>query len=211
MPLPRRLGLFLVVCAPSGTGKTTLLRRLMEEFPTLSFSVSATTRAPRSGEVDGRDYLFLSPEAFAAWREEGKFAEWAEVHGNFYGTPLEPVRQALAAGKDILFDVDVQGAAKLRQTLGAGGAYVFILPPSRAELNRRLSARGTDSPEVITRRMATAQKELTEAPLFDYWVENADLDTAYADLRAIYLAERRRPRYHPELLRELLSQWEAAI
>lgn len=210
MPLPRRLGLFLVVCAPSGTGKTTLLRRLLEEFPILSFSVSATTRDPRPGEVDGRDYQFLSPETFAAWREAGQFAEWAEVHGNFYGTPLEPVRQALAAGRDLLFDVDVKGAARLRQTLGPG-AYVFLLPPSRAELNRRLAARGTDSPEIITRRMAAAQKELTEAPLFDFWVENADLDTAYADLRAVYLAERRRPRYHPQFLRELLAQWEAAI
>jgi guanylate kinase len=210
MPLARRLGLFLVVCAPSGGGKTTLLKLLREEFPGLSYSVSATTRAPRPGEVDGRDYLFLSPETFTAWRQEEKFAEWAEVHGNFYGTPLEPVRQALAAGRDVLFDVDVQGAAKLRQTLGLG-AYIFILPPSRAELNRRLSARGTDFPEVITRRLAAAPKELAEAPLFDYWVENADLDTAYADLRAVYLAERRRPRYHPQLLRELLAQWEAAI
>lgn len=210
MPQPSRLGLFLVICAPSGTGKTTLLRRLREEFPVLSFSVSATTRAPRPGEVDGRDYLFLAPETFTAWREQGKFAEWAEVHGNCYGTPLEPVRQALASGKDVLFDVDVQGAAKLRETLGPG-AYVFILPPSRDELHRRLCGRGTDAPEVIARRLAGARKELAEAPLFDYWVENADLDTAYADLRAVYLAERRRPRYHPRLLQELLAQWETGL
>jgi guanylate kinase len=210
MLLARRLGLFLVVCAPSGGGKTTLLRLLRDEFPNLSYSVSATTRAPRQGEVDGRDYHFLSPETFMAWREADRLAEWAEVHGHFYGTPVEPVRQALAAGRDVLFDVDVQGAAKLRQTLGLG-AYVFILPPSRAELGRRLAARATDSPEVVAHRLAAAQKELAEAPLFDYWVENDDLKTAYADLRAVYLAERRRPRYHPQLLRELLSQWEAAI
>ena len=206
----RRLGLFLVVCAPSGTGKSTLVKRLCAEFPNLSFSVSATTRAPRLGEVDGRDYHFLSREAFLAWRDDGLLAEWAEVHGNFYGTPVEPVRRTLSAGGDVLFDIDVQGAAQLRQSLGPGG-YIYVLPPSRAELSRRLSARGTDSPEVVLRRLSAAPRELAQAPLFDYWVENADLDAAYADLRAIYLAERRRPRYHPDFLRELLSQWEAAI
>jgi len=206
----KRLGLFMVLCAPSGAGKSTLIRRLCAEFPSLSFSISATTRAPRTGETPGVDYHFLSRDAFLAWREAGKLAEWAEVHGNFYGTPADPVREALAAGRDMLFDVDVQGAAQLRTSLGPG-AYVFILPPSRAELSRRLSGRGTDSPEVVAKRLAAAQKELSEAPLFDYWVENADLDTAYADLRAVYLAERHRPRYHPELLQELLSQWEAAI
>ncbi len=205
-----RLGLFLVVCAPSGTGKSTLVRRLCAEFPNLSFSVSATTRAPRHGELDGVDYHFLDRETFLDWREGGKLAEWAEVHGNFYGTPLEPVRAALAAGRDVLFDIDVQGAAQLRQSLGAG-AYVFILPPSRAELSRRLSARGTDSPEVVARRLAAAPKELADAPLFDYWLENADLESAYADLRAVYMAERRRPCRHPRLLPELLAQWEAAI
>ncbi len=207
---PRRLGLFMVLCAPSGAGKSTLIKRLCAEFPALSFSVSATTRAPRPGERPGIDYHFLSREAFLAWREAGRLAEWAEVHGNFYGTPAEPVRQALAAGRDMLFDIDIQGAAQLRQSLGQG-AYVFVLPPSRAELSRRLSERGTDSPEVVARRLAAAGPELAEAPLFDYWVENADLDTAYADLRAVYLAERRRPRYHPDFLRELLAQWEAAI
>ena len=188
----RRQGLFLVVCAPSGTGKSTLIRRLCAEFSNLSFSVSATTRAPRAGEVDGRDYHFMAPETFVAWREAGKLAEWAEVYGHFYGTPIDPVRQSLAAGRDVLFDIDIQGAAQLRQSLGAG-AYVFVLPPSRAELSRRLSARGTDTPEVVARRLAAARGELDAAPRFDYWVENDDLDTAYADLRAIYLAERRRP------------------
>lgn len=207
---PRALGLFLVVCAPSGTGKTTLLGRLLREFPNLAFSVSATTRPPRPGEVDGRDYHFLTTETFAVWRQAGKFAEWAEVHGNFYGTPLEPVRRSLAAGRDVLFDVDVQGAAKLRQTLGPG-AYVFVLPPSRQELARRLAGRGTDAPEVVARRLAAAGGELEQAPLFDYWVENLDLETAYGELRAVYLAEGRRPRYHPHLLPTLLAQWTAAV
>ncbi|WP_428567414.1 MAG: guanylate kinase [Solidesulfovibrio sp. DCME] len=206
----KRLGLVFVVCAPSGTGKSTLVRRLCNEFDSLSFSVSATTRAPRPGEADGVDYHFLTRQTFLDWRGTGKLAEWAEVYGNFYGTPVEPVRQALAAGRDVLFDIDVQGAAQLRQSLGAG-AYVFVLPPSRAELSRRLSGRGTDSPEVVAGRLAAAPKEIADAPLFDYWVENDDLEAAYADLRAVYMAERRRPRYHPQLLPELLHQWEAAI
>jgi guanylate kinase len=206
MPVSR-LGLFMVLCAPSGAGKSTLIRRLRAEFPDLSFSISATTRAPRPGETPDVDYHFLSRSDFVAWREAGKLAEWAEVHGNFYGTPAEPVRQALAAGHDMLFDIDVQGAAQLRQSLGHG-AYVYILPPSRAELFRRLSDRGADAPEVMARRLTAARAELAQAPLFDYWVENTNLDTAYADLRAVYLAERRRPRYHPDLLQALLSQWD---
>lgn len=209
MPV-KRLGLLLVVCAPSGTGKSTLIRRLCAEFPSLSFSISATTRAPRPGETPGKDYHFLSREEFLAWREAGRLAEWAEVHGNYYGTPIEPLREALAAGRDMLFDIDIQGASQLRKSLGQG-AYVFILPPSRAELSRRLSGRGTDSPEVVARRLAAAPREIAEAPLFDYWVENAGLEAAYEDLRAVYMAERRRPCYHPDLLRELLLQWEAAI
>ena len=207
----RRLGMFLVICAPSGAGKSTLIKKLCAQFPAISFSVSATTRAPRQGERPGIDYHFLSREEFLAWREAGKLAEWAEVHGNFYGTPLEPVKDALAAGRDILFDIDVQGAAQLRDSLGRDGAYIYILPPSRAELCRRLSGRGTDSPEVVAKRLAAAQGELAQAPLFDYWVENAELEAAYGDLKAIYLAERRRPQRHPDFLGELLAQWEAAI
>jgi len=206
----KRLGMLLVVCAPSGAGKSTLIKKLCAEFPSLSFSVSATTRDPRPGETPGKDYHFLSRQEFLDWREAGRLAEWAEVHGNFYGTPADPVREGLAAGRDMLFDVDVQGAAQLRQSLGHG-AYVFILPPSRAELSRRLSQRGADTPEVVARRLAAAPGEIADAPLFDYWVENADLETAYNDLRAVYLAERRRPRYHPGFLRELLGQWEAAV
>lgn len=207
---PRRLGFFMVLCAPSGTGKSTLARKLCAEFDNLSFSISATTRPPRDGETNGRDYHFLTPEEFAAWRDSGRLAEWAQVHGHLYGTPLLPLRESLASGRDVIFDIDVQGAAQLRQSLGSG-AYVFILPPSRAELSRRLSARGTESPESVAKRMVAARGELEAAHLFDYWVENVELEAAYADLRAIYLAERRRPRLHPELVRDLLDQWNAAI
>ena len=139
----QRAGVVLVLCAPSGTGKTTLVRRLREEFPQFAYSVSCTTRAPREGEVDGRDYHFLTHEEFVRRRDAGFFAEWAEVHGNFYGTPLAATLATIEAGQDLLFDIDVQGAAQLRTSLPQG-TYVFILPPSRVELERRLRSRGTD-------------------------------------------------------------------
>ena len=147
-----RLGIALVISAPSGTGKTTLIKRLRKEFPTFGYSVSCTTRAPRDGEVDGRDYHFLSRERFVELRDQGHFAEWAEVHGNFYGTPLPPVREMLAKGQDILFDIDVQGAAQLRKNM-PDARFLFILPPSVEELERRLRGRGLDSEEVILRRL----------------------------------------------------------
>lgn len=136
-----RLGIALVISAPSGTGKTTLIKRLRKEFPNFGYSISCTTRAPREGEVDGKDYHFLSRERFVELRDQGHFAEWAEVHGNFYGTPLPPVREMLAKGQDILFDIDVQGAAQLRKNM-PDARFLFILPPSMEELERRLHGRG---------------------------------------------------------------------
>ncbi|WP_302608427.1 guanylate kinase, partial [uncultured Desulfovibrio sp.] len=133
----RREGIALVLSAPSGTGKTTLIKRLLAEFPHFGYSVSCTTRQPRQGEEHGKDYFFLSREEFERRRAEQAFAEWAEVHGNFYGTPLAPVKEMLHQGQDVLFDIDVQGAAQLRLTLEEA-AFVFILPPSMAELERRL-------------------------------------------------------------------------
>lgn len=199
-----RLGIVLVVCAPSGAGKSTLVRRLLAEFPNLRFSVSCTTRPPRAGEVEGRDYRFLERAAFESLRGAGHFAEWAEVHGNLYGTPKEPVEEALARGRDVLFDIDVQGARQLRASF-PDGVFVFVLPPSIAELSRRLKGRGTDAPEVVERRLGNALRELAAAPEFGFWVVNDDLDTAYGELRAVYLAGRARPACRPGLLAAVLA------
>ena len=192
-----RRGLPLVICAPSGAGKSTLIGMLRREFP-LEFSVSCTTRAPREGERDGADYWFLGREEFLRRRGEGFFAEWAEVHGNFYGTPLRPVQEMLAAGRDVLFDIDVQGAAQLSLTLPEA-RFLFILPPSLAELERRLRARGTDSEDSIRTRLANARAEIAQSHWFDALVVNGDLDAAYDRLRAFYLAGTLRPALSPRL------------
>ena len=192
-----RRGLPLVICAPSGAGKSTLIGMLRREFP-LEFSVSCTTRAPREGESDGADYWFLGREEFLRRRGEGFFAEWAEVHGNFYGTPLRPVQEMLAAGRDVLFDIDVQGAAQLSLTLPEA-RFLFILPPSLAELERRLRARGTDSEGSIRTRLANARAEIAQSHWFDALVVNGDLDAAYDRLRAFYLAGTLRPALSPRL------------
>jgi guanylate kinase len=204
---PERLGLVLVICAPSGTGKSTLVRRLVEEYPRFAFSVSCTTRAPRGQERDGVDYHFLSKDDFLSMRDKGEFAEWAEVHGNYYGTPLVPLRQELDQGRDVLFDIDVQGAMQLKRSF-PDGLYVFLLPPSRTELERRLRGRGTDAEEAIRRRLAGAAKEMHAAPEFDHWIVNDDLDRAYEKLRAVYLAGRSKPVFLPGLLRGILHSFE---
>lgn len=182
-----RLGLVLVVCGPSGVGKGTLVARLRRQYPGFAFSVSCTTRSPRQGEQDGVDYHFVTRERFEALRAEGHFAEWAEVHGNYYGTPKTPVAEHLAAGRDVIFDIDVQGAFQLRGHF-PDGLYVFILPPSLSVLEARLRGRGTDSEEQISRRMRNALGELRQAHRFDYLVVNDSLDAAYEALRAVYQA-----------------------
>lgn len=201
-----RSGVALVVCAPSGAGKTTLVKRLLNEFDRFAYSVSYTTRPPREGEVDGRDYHFVQREKFRSLAEEGFFAEWAEVHGNYYGTPLAAVRENLAAGRDVLFDVDVQGAKQLRAG-SLGARFVFVLPPSRQILEQRLRGRGTDSDEVVQRRLANALGELREAHWFDAVVINDDLEVAYDELRSLYISatcgmESRRP-----FLENILASW----
>ena len=201
-----RSGLCLVVCAPSGGGKTTLLRRLREEFPNLQFSVSCTTRAPRNGEVHGQDYYFLSEAEFIARRDAGDFAEWAEVHGKLYGTPLSWVKEELAAGYDLLFDIDVQGAAQLKAHLAKEAVFVFIVPPSLKALEERLRGRGTDDDETIARRISNAAREIAEAPWFDAIVENNDLGAAYDLLRSIYLAAGANPRRHKQFIAALLKE-----
>ena len=198
-----RMGLPLIICAPSGTGKTTLIHRLCEEF-SLGLSVSCTTRPPRPGEVDGRDYIFLDKDTFVTMRRQGHFAEWAEVHGNFYGTPLQPVRERLARGEDMLFDIDVQGAAQLALTLPEA-RFVFILPPSLEVLAERLRLRDTDSPEAVELRLNNARIELRNCHWFDAWIINDDLDQAYRELKAFYMAATLRPSLQPGLARAVLE------
>lgn len=200
----KRNGVVLVVCAPSGAGKTTLVKRLLQEFPHFGYSVSCTTRSPRPGETDGVDYHFLSGEEFEQRRAQGYFAEWAEVYGNFYGTPLPPTLGMLEQGKDVLFEIDVQGAAQLRLTLPAG-KYVFILPPSMSVLEERLRGRGSDDEATIARRLANAAREMREAHWFDAWIVNDVLDTAYDELRAAYIAATLAPRLRPLLVRGVME------
>lgn len=204
---PQRSGIALVICAPSGTGKTTLTKRLIAEFPQFAFSVSCTTRRPRPGETHGQDYEFLTAAEFLRRRDVGFFAEWAEVHGNYYGTPLEATRELLASGRDMVFDIDVQGAAQLRRTI-PGARLVFILPPSRQELERRLRGRGTESEESLAKRLAMAERELTQAHWFNLWIVNDGLEQAWQELRAAYLAATLSPVCRPGFLNSLLKEWD---
>lgn len=202
-----RIGVPLVICAPSGAGKTTLIKRLLQEFNRFAYSVSYTTRLPRKGETHGQDYFFVSREDFVSLADKGFFAEWAEVHGNMYGTPLSGVQEHLAAGRDVLFDVDVQGARQLKEG-ELPATFVFVLPPSGATLRARLESRGTDSPEIIAHRLNNAPEEIMEARWFDAWVINDDLDTAYDELRAIYMAATCKPRTRPGLVDKMLTEWQ---
>ncbi len=201
-----RVGLCLVLSAPSGAGKSTLVGRLRAEFPGFAYSISCTTRAPRGGEEDGVHYHFLTREQFVTKREEGYFAEWAEVHGNFYGTPKAPVEKLLRDGRDVLFDIDVQGAMQLKEVFPQA-LYVFILPPSREVLEARLRGRGTDAEEVIAKRMRNALGELRMAGRFDFHIVNDDLEEAADELRAVYVAGRARAVNRPGLVEGLLAQW----
>ena len=181
--------LLLIVCSPSGAGKTTLTRRLLAELPELTFSVSHTTRGPRPNEVQGKDYHFIQRDTFEGMVARGEFAEWAEVHGNFYGTSSAEIARAKTEGKrGVVFDIDYQGArqiqAKFKEAVG-----VFILPPSLEELERRLRGRATDAEDVIQRRFAKALVEIEHYPLLDYLVVNDDIDRASGDLRSVVRAE----------------------
>ena len=178
-----RLGRMLVISGPSGSGKTTICKRLLQD-PRVRFSVSATTRSPRPGEVDGRDYHFVSKERFRAMIAEGAFIEHAEVYGNMYGTLRRPMEEALASGLVYLLEIDVQGALQLK-TLGEPGIYVFIAPPSFDELRRRLEARKTELPEVLERRLKKAEDEWRERGKYDQVVVNDALERAVAEVRAI--------------------------
>jgi guanylate kinase len=200
----KKTGLVLVVCAPPGTGKTTLIKMLMEEFPQIGYSTSCTTRSPRDGEIHGQDYTFVTHEVFLEFQRGGYFAEWAEVYGNFYGTPLNPTLDILRSGKDVLFDIDVQGAAQLRLTLSTG-RYVFILPPSLKVLEERLRGRALDSEESIQRRLTMARNEIREAHWFNAWIVNDALSRAYDALRSVYIAATLEPSWQPLVLRNILE------
>ena len=202
-----RPGIALVLCAPSGAGKTTLSKRLLEEFPAFAFSISCTTRAPRPGETDGKDYHFLCKETFLELRDAGHFAECAEVHGNFYGTPLQAAQETLASGRDLLFDIDVQGAEQLKKTM-PHACFIFILPPSRETLEQRLRGRGSETEESLAKRLGNAKREIAEAVWFDILITNDSLDTAYEDLRATYRAATLSPLRQPGLVPDLLKEWQ---
>ena len=193
MTLAPRRGLLIMLSSPSGAGKSTLARRLMAKDPGMRFSVSATTREPRPGEVDGREYWFMSRPAFQAAAVRGDMLEHAEVFGNLYGSPRAPIEAELAAGRDVLLDIDWQGGQQVRNSaLGRDVVSVFILPPSLAELDRRLRERGQDAPEVIAGRMAKSQAEISHWAEYDFVLVNDDLDRAEADLTTILAAERLR-------------------
>ncbi len=191
---PRR-GLMLVISSPSGAGKTSLSRRLVSDHAELDLSISATTRGPRPGEQDGREYHFVDAPRFAAMVADDAFLEWAEVHEHRYGSPKAPVMAALDAGRDVLFDIDWQGAMSIASAAAGDVVRVFILPPSMADLSRRLHARAQDAEDVIERRLGRAYGEIAMWGEYDYVILNDDFDKAYADLAHIYHAERlRRPR-----------------
>lgn len=187
----KREGLILILSAPSGAGKTSLCRELFKSFPDMKESVSYTTRLPRAGEVEGEAYHFVSHEIFEKMVEEDAFAEWALVHGNMYGTALHTLEEARKNGIDIVLDIDCQGALKLKEQFD-GGIYVFIMPPSMAELRRRLESRSSDVQEVIERRIVRAADEMREARWYDYIIINDDFDVACRELSAIVIAYRRK-------------------
>jgi guanylate kinase len=205
----KRRGIMLVLSSPSGAGKTTLANMLIAAESNLHLSISATTRQPRPGEAQGKDYFFMDRAGFEDLRDKGAFLEWAEVFGNLYGTPRESVERALSEGKDILFDIDWQGARQLYAAASEDVIRVFILPPSREILAARLEGRASDSAEVVAQRMAGAAAEIEHWDEYDYILVNNDLNESLTALRAILAAERCRRERNPGLqmlVRELLAR-----
>jgi guanylate kinase len=193
MPGLARQGLMLILSSPSGAGKTSLTRMLLQKKELdLTLSISVTTRPRRSSEVDGIHYSFISKKRFEAMRDGGELLEWAQVHGNFYGTPREPVERTLAQGRDVLFDIDYQGTEQVKAKAGADVVTIFILPPSMRELKARLERRAEDEGEAIAKRLANARNEIARWTLYDYVLVNADLQRTFEDLVAILTAERLR-------------------
>ena len=191
-PEARTRGILMMVVAPSGVGKTSLTRRLVADHADLHLSISATTRDPRPGEHEGRDYHFVDRPTFDAMVAENAFLEWAEVYGNRYGSPRAPIMEALDRGESVLFDIDYQGAMTIHGQAPDDTVLVYILPPSLGEMSRRLHARSQDSEEVIAQRISRAKDEVGQWRVFDYVLLNEDFDKAYSDLAHIYHAERMR-------------------
>lgn len=201
-----RRGLLIILSSPSGAGKSTLSRRLLDWDPSLRFSVSATTRKPRPGEVDGEHYHFMTEEAFRGTVNEGGMLEHAHVFGHFYGSPKAPVETAIGQGRDVLFDIDWQGAQQIVNSgLGPHTLSVFILPPSIEELRRRLVGRGQDAPEVIAKRMQKSWDEISHWGSYDYVLVNDDLDETFARLKTIVTATRLRRLQQPGLVDHVRS------
>ncbi|MPZ75713.1 MAG: guanylate kinase [Deltaproteobacteria bacterium] len=187
----QRQGIVFILSAPSGTGKTTVINGLRERFPEVSLSVSYTTRAPRSGDIPGRDYHFISRSRFSAMKAKGEFAEWATVHDFYYGTPRRPLDRSIGKGKDFFLDIDVQGARQIKKEYPQA-VSIFLLPPSWGELKRRLGKRATDNTKIIRRRLANARREIQNVMQYDYYVVNRNIEEAVGLLEAIVLAERQR-------------------
>lgn len=194
-----RRGLMVVLSSPSGAGKTTLTRKLLRENPDMAMSVSATTRQPRPGEKDGEDYYFISKNKFTDMVDDDEFLEYAKVFDNFYGTPRAPVEAALGDGRDVVFDIDWQGAQQLTQAAADDLVKIFILPPNMVELEKRLRTRAQDSDEVIAKRMSKSENEISHWPEYDYVIVNQNVDVAMNELRTIVASERMRRRRQPWL------------
>ena len=196
----KRRGLLLILSSPSGAGKSTLTRNLVREDRGIRLSISVTTRAKRPSEINGVDYRFVESVAdFEEMRDRGDLLEWAQVHGNYYGTPRKPVEQALARGEDMMFDIDWQGTRQIVEKMRSDVVSVFILPPSMRELKARLERRAEDTPDVIERRLRNAREEIAQWSAYDYVLVNDDLDRTFAELRAILAAERLKRQRQVEL------------
>ncbi len=187
----RSKGVIFILSAPSGAGKTTLIKRLMKVFPDLILSVSYTTRKPRSGEIPGQDYFYVAQKKFELMRTKGEFVEWANVHGNLYGTPQRPLEKSIRSGRDILLDIDVQGNKKVKARY-PNSVSIFLLQPSWKELERRLALRGTDGRETIRQRLQDARRELREIKNYDYFIVNREIQHALELLKSVVVAERMR-------------------
>jgi guanylate kinase len=206
--LAKRQVIIFILSAPSGAGKTTLYNGLKEIYPEIKLSVSCTTRGQRSGELNGRDYRFLTEREFKTLKSRGQFAEWAKVHDYFYGTPKKPLDRNIRAGRDVLLDIDVQGARKIKKAYPQA-VSIFLLPPSLGELQRRLATRGTDGNDTIRRRLANARGEIGEIMHYDYYVVNREVTEAVQLLSSIVKAERARTSRVSQWQLEPLRHWRS--